>query len=106
MLGTVLPVLRTVISIPAGFAKMRLWKFVLYSAVGSLTFNGAVAGLVLTGREVLPSQGIVTHVPRAIDLGIAHFWADRSAVSVTIVILGLSIILWRADGRRRIHNKR
>ncbi|GGI97585.1 alkaline phosphatase [Alicyclobacillus cellulosilyticus] len=38
-----LPALRTFISLPAGMAKMRLWRFILYSALGSLPWNFALA---------------------------------------------------------------
>lgn len=51
--GRFLPVLRSVISIPAGFSEMRLCKFVVYTTVGALLFNTAVAGLVYLGREDL-----------------------------------------------------
>src|SRR5699024_5361318 len=54
--GRLLPVLRSIISIPAGIAGMDIGKFAVYSAGGSGLFAAAVAGLVLTGREVLPSR--------------------------------------------------
>jgi membrane protein DedA with SNARE-associated domain len=54
--GRLLPVLRSIISIPAGIAGMGVGKFTVYSAGGSGLFATGVAGLVLTGREVLPSQ--------------------------------------------------
>lgn len=54
--GRLLPVLRSVISIPAGIAGMSMTKFTIYSAGGSGLFAAGVAALVLTGREVLPSQ--------------------------------------------------
>lgn len=53
--GRLLPVLRSVISIPAGLAEMPRWKFTLYSAVGAAGFGAGVAGLVVTGIELLPS---------------------------------------------------
>ena len=54
--GRFLPLVRAVISIPAGIAHMERRKFAVYSAGGSGLFAAAVAGLVLTGREVLPSK--------------------------------------------------
>ncbi|HML67771.1 MAG TPA: DedA family protein [Clostridia bacterium] len=45
-----IPVVRSLISIPAGAARMRLWRFLLYSALGTAIWNtllvylGALAG--------------------------------------------------------------
>ena len=47
--GRLLPFLRSVVSIPAGFAGMDLGRFVAYSAGGGLLFNLAVGALALTG---------------------------------------------------------
>ncbi|WP_458205709.1 DedA family protein [Haladaptatus sp. NG-SE-30] len=51
--GRFLPVLRSVISIPAGFAAMRLRRFVVFTTVGAFLFNATVAGLVYVGRDDL-----------------------------------------------------
>lgn len=40
--GRLLPLIRTVISLPAGFAKMDIRKFVLYTFLGSLPWNYAL----------------------------------------------------------------
>lgn len=49
--GRLLPVMRAVISIPAGMAGMNLRKFVAYSAVGSAIFNFAFTWLVYSGEK-------------------------------------------------------
>lgn len=36
------PFLRTIISLPAGLAKMKLWRFLLFTFLGSLIWNGAL----------------------------------------------------------------
>lgn len=45
------PFLRTIISLPAGFAKMKLWRFVLFTFLGSLVWNS----LLILGGTVLSS---------------------------------------------------
>lgn len=40
-----MPVVRTFISLPAGIARMRVWKFMLYSFLGALPWNAGLAYL-------------------------------------------------------------
>lgn len=49
LLGRLLPVIRTFISLPAGFAKVNFAKFVLYTIIGSVPWTIALiyAGIVL-----------------------------------------------------------
>lgn len=46
--GRLLPFLRSVVSIPAGFAGMGIGRFTAYSAGGGLVFNLAVGALALS----------------------------------------------------------
>lgn len=45
------PFLRTIISLPAGLAQMKLWRFLLFTFLGSLVWNGALiaGGSALSG---------------------------------------------------------
>lgn len=75
-----LPVMRAVISIPAGMAEMNVRKFVAYSAVGSAIFNLAFTWLVYSGDK--------THSP--LDL-VVIFLAD-SALARPHVAAGMSVV--------------
>ncbi|EMA41361.1 hypothetical protein C448_12366 [Halococcus morrhuae DSM 1307] len=90
--GRLLPVLRSIISIPAGIAGMGVGRFAIYSAGGSGLFAAAVAGLVLTGREVLPSQvlfaWLTTGFRRATEMVLSN-----PVLAVAALGLGLFVAL-------------
>jgi len=44
LLGRCVPLIRSVVSIPAGFRRMRLAPFLLYTAMGSIIWNSALIG--------------------------------------------------------------
>jgi membrane protein DedA with SNARE-associated domain len=62
------PLLRTIVSLPAGLAGMKLWRFALFTFLGSLIWNGLLilGGRVLAGvlerYETLAGYGIVAVV--------------------------------------------
>lgn len=57
--GRLLPVLRGLVSIPAGLAEMDLRRFTIYSAVGAALFNTSLTYLVYTGAGTASPFGVV-----------------------------------------------
>jgi membrane protein DedA with SNARE-associated domain len=45
LIGRVVPVVRSLVSVPAGVERMPLWRFVLYTIVGSGVYNLVLVGL-------------------------------------------------------------
>ena len=45
LIGRVVPVVRSLVSVPAGVERMPLWRFILYTAIGSGIYNLALIGL-------------------------------------------------------------
>jgi membrane protein DedA with SNARE-associated domain len=45
LIGRVVPVVRSLVSVPAGVERMPLWRFVLYTIVGSGVYNAVLIGL-------------------------------------------------------------
>jgi membrane protein DedA with SNARE-associated domain len=72
------PMLRTIISLPAGLTHMPRWKFLIYTAIGSSAWNAA---LILGGRELADN---IAAMP---DL--------LSWVVIGTLVLSLFVYVWR-----------
>lgn len=93
--GRLLPILRSIISIPAGFAEMAVGKFAVYSATGSGIFTAAVAVLVYyLDTSEGPLQFIIARTWKIL----LTYPVVIVSVCVGIVILGL--IAWKKYGRQ------
>lgn len=55
LIGRLIPTVRTLISVPAGLAKMPMWKFLLFTTIGTLIWTAflTIAGLVLHSNYAL-----------------------------------------------------
>lgn len=54
--GRVLPGIRQVISVPAGLAKMKFWKFILYTTIGAGIWNCVLAALGWYLHSIVPEE--------------------------------------------------
>lgn len=94
--GRLLPVLRSIISIPAGLARMSVRKFALYSATGTFVFNAGVAWLVYYGKTRSIYQ-FVFEATRAALAPLARYSASHPLLLgaiVSIVVLS-SLLVYR-----------
>lgn len=66
LIGRVVPVVRGVVSIPAGLAQMPLGRFVAYTALGSGLYNGLLVGI---GWALGSHWGLVHRYARLLDYG-------------------------------------
>jgi len=80
LFGRMVPAVRTLISVPAGIARMALPRFLAASALGTAAWSGAlaVAGYLLEG-EATRIQAWLDPVSTAIVLGILAAWIYRVA---------------------------
>ena len=92
LIGRVLPVVRTFISLPAGVAGMEPVRFGIYTTIGCIPWT---AGLAYAGYAVGANwQSIVN-----------GFHGPSYLVAILIVI-ALAIAIWRYARRRRAHDKK
>lgn len=73
------PLLRTIVSLPAGLARMSVWRFAMFTFLGSLIWNGllilggqALAGLI-DEYEALAGYAIVAFVLAGVAIYIYRF---------------------------------
>jgi membrane protein DedA with SNARE-associated domain len=90
LVARMMPLLPVVISLPAGFARMRLWQFQLYTFIGSFLWCLALAALGFEFGLAWQSQPWVRH---------AIHWLDVALVIA--IVAALAWIAWRFVSRRR-----
>ena len=80
LLGRLIPAIRTLISVPAGLAKMPMGQFLLYSTVGSLVWTGVLtgAGYLLESQYERVAE-YVDPVSKAILIGLVGWYLYRLA---------------------------
>lgn len=74
-----LPVVRTFISLPAGFARVNFWKFVILTVLGSIPWT---AGLIYMGKLLGANWQMIEAVGHKITL----------AAVVLLVLLGIYLL--------------
>lgn len=76
-----LPIVRTFISVPAGVARMPLWRFLLFSILGAVPW----VMLLVWGGMVLGDHWLeLKHSLRGLDYVVA-----------ALVLLGIGVFVWR-----------
>jgi membrane protein DedA with SNARE-associated domain len=76
-----LPVIRTFISLPSGIARMKIWKFILYSFLGAFIWS---IGLTYGGYLLGQNWEKIRDVMRPFDIPI-----------VVICVLLIAFFIWR-----------
>lgn len=91
LLGRMLPVVRHLISIPAGLARMSLVAFVVYTGVGASLW---CAILVWIGYFLGRHEGVLRHAD------VRHYVGRALLVLVPVLALVIGIYVWRQRHRK------
>ena len=80
-IGRLLPVIRTFIAFPAGVARMNLWRFSLYTLIGSFLWSIGLAWVGMKLGEHWNTLGV-------------YFHRFEAAIGV-VLFLGITWYIWR-----------
>jgi membrane protein DedA with SNARE-associated domain len=73
--GRLVPLVRTLVSIPAGLARMRLLPYLLWSTIGTAAFAAALTGAgYYAGERFSRIEEIAGPVSSSVLIGIALWW--------------------------------
>jgi len=89
LVGRMLPIIRTLISVPAGLAKMNVVAFAIFSAIGMLLWN-----------TLLVSAGYLLHE----HYHLVEAWLDPLTYVVIAAVVGLYVFrlfTWKPSARQR-----
>ncbi len=84
--GRMLPVIRQLISIPAGLAKMNFWKFVLYTTLGAGCWNCVLAALGWYLHSIVPEEQLNNKIN---EYGEYIKWVTISIFVVAVLIYAI-----------------
>ncbi len=91
LIGRVLPVVRTFISLPAGIASMEPVRFGTYTTIGCIPWT---AGLAYAGYTAGGSWR-----------SIVNGFHDPTYVAAILIVIALAIAIWRYARRRKPHDE-
>ena len=86
-IGRLVTVVRQLISIPAGLAKMNIVKFIAYTALGAGIWNAVLAALGWYLESVVPEEELISTVTEYSDI--------IGYAIVALVVLGLGYIIYK-----------
>ena len=78
--GRLLPVIRQLISVPAGLAKMHFGKFILYTTIGAGVWNTILAAMGWYLHSIVPETELQSKI-------------DEYSEYIKIIIIGLFLIV-------------
>lgn len=87
-IGRLIPAVRQLISIPAGLARMNIWKFTIFTGLGALVWNAVLGVLGFWLGKTVPLDMLYTKVEQYND------YLSYAGIAIGVVCVG--IIAWNA----------
>jgi membrane protein DedA with SNARE-associated domain len=80
-IGRLIPAVRQLISIPAGLARMSIWKFILFTTIGAGIWNAILIALGWYLNGIVPYDELIPTVEK---------WSDE--IGYIFIALGVIIV--------------
>lgn len=91
--GRLIPVIRHLISIPAGLAKMNYWKFIIYTTIGAGCWHSVLAGLGWYLHTIVPQDQLNDKITE---------YADYLKIGIlAIVLIGAAYFIVKSVMKRK-----
>lgn len=98
LVGRLVPVVRHLISIPAGLSRMKLPRFVLFTGLGA---GAWCAVLVYIGWLVGKNSAALGAVASQAYTAEAHHWVVYRVLPAVVGLLVVYVVWYRTSGRRK-----
>ena len=92
-IGRLVTVVRQLISIPAGLAKMHIGKFILFTALGAGIWNSILAALGWFLEDIVPEDQLISTVSK--------YSHEIGYVIVGLVVLALGYVAYKALKKKK-----